>query len=75
MFMAPEIATGEVYGFSADVFSFGMPLWEVMALKEAVPNISLDKHYESVILGGRRPQALTRLLSPSLETVMEASWS
>lgn len=75
MFMAPEVATCKAYGFSADVFSFAMLFWEVFALKEPYPHLSLSKHYEIVILGGTRPPALAYLLPPSLEGMMEASWS
>ena len=37
-YMAPEVALSEHYGLSADVFSFGVLLWEVCSLKKLSSN-------------------------------------
>ncbi|KAL3930395.1 MAG: hypothetical protein SGARI_004496, partial [Bacillariaceae sp.] len=75
-FMAPEVATCQPYGFAADVFSFSMLMWEVMALDEAYPShMDLNKHFERVILGGLRPRNLKRELPESLKTILKRSWA
>jgi len=74
-YMSPEVATCRPYGFSADVFSFAMLFWEVMSLEEAFPHMGLNKHYEQVILGHKRPKSLSHMLPKSLNDMMEHAWS
>jgi serine/threonine protein kinase len=52
---APEVIRGEKYSEKADVFSFGIIMWEVLTRKQPYAgrnfmNVSLD------VLDGRRPQ-------------------
>jgi len=74
LFMAPEVATKKPYGFSADVYSFGIMFWEVVSLQEVFPTMTMSKHYKLVIVKGRRPPSLEDTLPPELNDMMEAAW-
>ena len=39
-FMAPEVALGEPYNLSADIYSFAILLWELVALDKAFGKLS-----------------------------------
>ena len=54
-FMAPEVALSEPYALSADIYSFGILLWEVLALKKSFGNMSVEEHRECVIRKDERP--------------------
>jgi serine/threonine protein kinase len=76
--MAPEVVLCENYGFSADVYSFGLVFWETMTLKTPYgKGLSIDKHFEEVVQQGRRPDTTKtrKRISPRLHSVMEACWS
>ncbi len=74
LFMAPEVATKKPYGFSADVYSFGIMFWEVVSLQQVFPAMTMSKHYKMVIVKGRRPPSLEDVLPPELNGMMEAAW-
>lgn len=74
-FMAPEVATNQPYGFSADVFSFAMLMWEIMALEIVFPHMSIDWHYETVVVGGDRPRNLCHSIPPAINKMITQSWS
>ena len=46
-----------------------------MALRDAFPDMTLDQHYERVILHHKRPQSLRYTLPRSMNEMMERSWS
>mmetsp|Transcript_47581 Transcript_47581/g.53228 ORF Transcript_47581/g.53228 Transcript_47581/m.53228 type:complete len:1033 (+) Transcript_47581:50-3148(+) len=75
LFMAPEVARCKPYGFSADVFSFSILFWEVFALQEVFPDLTMNKHFQYVIKRGRRPASLAHLLPEELNTMLTSSWS
>jgi hypothetical protein len=54
--MAPEVALASPYGLSADVFSFGIILYEICALRKPYGGIKDIETFKcKVICGGRRP--------------------
>ena len=63
------------YGFSADVFSFGILFWELFALELPFCHLDASKHYEQVVVQHRRPSAIRHVLPPILHDLMEACWS
>ena len=77
-YMAPEVVRCDNYGFSVDVYSFGLVFWETMALKTPYgKGLSIDKHFQEVVQQGRRPDTskTRKKISPRLHSVMEACWS
>ena len=55
-YMAPEVALGQFYDYSADVYSYGIFLWEVLTLEKPFENMSRVEHEMNVIQGGHRPK-------------------
>merc|ERR1712003_417147 len=54
-YMAPEVADGLPYNYGADVYSFGIILWELHAGKKPFDGLDRDLFYERIVHGGERP--------------------
>lgn len=52
---APEVSLSEPYNLSADIYSFSILLWEILALDKAYGGLSADEHKENVIKKRQRP--------------------
>ncbi|KNC54114.1 TKL protein kinase [Thecamonas trahens ATCC 50062] len=71
--MAPEVMQSPAYGLKADVYSFGIVLWELTHY--AVPFAHLQNHFQ-VMLGvskGERPH-ISRSTPKVLAALMRACW-
>ncbi|KAL7543594.1 hypothetical protein ACHAWF_007434 [Thalassiosira exigua] len=56
-YMAPEVALERGYDASADVYSFGILLWEICALKRPFGNVkSASELHKTVFVKGARPK-------------------
>ncbi|KAL7537171.1 hypothetical protein ACHAWF_005680 [Thalassiosira exigua] len=56
-YMAPEVGLEQGYGASADVYSFGILLWEICALKKPFGNVkSASEFHKMVFEKGSRPK-------------------
>jgi serine/threonine protein kinase len=69
---APEIIRGEKYSEKADMFSFGIIMWEVLTRKQPFAGrnfmgVSLD------VLEGRRP-AIPADCAPAFKKIMKRCW-
>lgn len=73
-YMAPEVALGEQYNQSVDVYSFGIITWQV--LKGKVPFEEMNKKifFEKVVRGKYRP-VLDRLWPKKLCGLLESCWN
>ena len=54
-YMAPEVAKSRPYNHKADVYSFGIILWELLSFKKPFVGYGLDKFYDQVVNNGVRP--------------------
>lgn len=54
-YMAPEVALARPYNLSVDAYSFGILLWEMLALEKPFTGYSEAKHMTRVVEGGQRP--------------------
>ena len=54
-YMSPEVALCKPYGKSTDVYSFGILLWECLALKQPFEGMDIEKHAKLVVKGDKRP--------------------
>jgi serine/threonine protein kinase len=75
-YMSPEVVRCLPYGFSADVYSFGILVWQVVALQTPFDNYDADMHFERVVLKGKRPtRSPLRILPKLLQKMVEDCWS
>jgi serine/threonine protein kinase len=54
-YMSPEVALYKPYNLKADVYSFGILLYETVTLVQPFDGYSLDRHETFVLKGGERP--------------------
>ena len=73
-YMAPEVVRCEYYGFSADVFSFSILFWELIALKTPFVDYDASKHFDLVVRKNRRPSRLPELPS-QVQAMMADAWN
>jgi serine/threonine protein kinase len=75
-YMAPEVVRCLPYGFSADVYSFGILAWQVVALQTPFADYDADMHFDRVVTKGRRPNRFALHVLPKLlERMVEDCWS
>ena len=72
-FMAPEVALGEPYNLSADIYSFAILLWELVALDKAFGKLSQDDHKELVIKQNERPP-LKKEWTSAVQYLLQSCW-
>eukprot|EP00545_Synedropsis_sp_CCMP1620_P002855 CAMPEP_0119015874 /NCGR_PEP_ID=MMETSP1176-20130426/11699_1 /TAXON_ID=265551 /ORGANISM="Synedropsis recta cf, Strain CCMP1620" /LENGTH=482 /DNA_ID=CAMNT_0006969199 /DNA_START=69 /DNA_END=1517 /DNA_ORIENTATION=+ len=72
-YMAPEVALSEPYNLTADVYSFGLLLWQMCSLDLPYDGMSRTDHSLYVVKGNERP-----ILDPSWSTplriLMKRAW-
>ena len=72
-YMAPEVASAQPYNHKADVYSFGMILWELVAYEKPFDGMNREEFYEKVVHGGYRPE-ITRKFPEDLANLIQSSW-
>merc|ERR1711971_796036 len=73
--MAPEVGLDLGYGFPADVYSFGILLWEICALEKPFSDMKPSKVFDKAVFeGGERP-AIKKRWPTSLGKLMISCWS
>lgn len=72
-YMAPEVARSEPYNLSADVYSFGLLLWQICSLELPYDGMNRQDHAELVVHGNERPQ-LDSSWSTPLRILMKRAW-
>jgi serine/threonine protein kinase len=75
-YMAPEVARMEDdYGFSADVYSFAILLWQIVTTRVPFSEIkSSTEFYARVVLSEQRP-SMKYLKNKELATLISQCWS
>jgi serine/threonine protein kinase len=72
-YMAPEVADALPYNAAADVYSFGIILWEMNATKKPFEGLNRELFYERVVHGGERP-SLNRKWPSQLTSLLSECW-
>jgi len=73
-YMAPEVANSNPYNHKADVYSFGILLWELLSCKKPFVNLNIDAFFEEIVNGGARPP-IDPKWPKKLVILMERCWS
>ncbi|CAM9212432.1 unnamed protein product, partial [Choristocarpus tenellus] len=73
-YMCPEVALQYPYNEKADVYSFGLILWEMLTLKRPFEGLSRKEFLHTVIKGGKRP-ALEKEWTDDLKSLLRRCWS
>ncbi len=72
-YMAPEVAKCLPYNLSADVYSFGLLLWQICSLQLPYDGMTRQDHSELVVHGCERP-SLDSSWSTPLRILMKRAW-
>jgi serine/threonine protein kinase len=72
--MAPEVCLCVPYGLKADVYSFGLFFYYLLAMKLPFGDIKQDWHMKRVVKGGVRP-TIPHHLPAFLRDTVKACWS
>ena len=72
-YMSPEVARCEPYNLTADVYSFGLLLWQVCSLMLPYDGMNRQDHSELVVYGNERPP-LDSSWSTPLRILMKRAW-
>mmetsp|Transcript_11299 Transcript_11299/g.15654 ORF Transcript_11299/g.15654 Transcript_11299/m.15654 type:complete len:221 (+) Transcript_11299:468-1130(+) len=73
-YMAPEVAKCLPYNQKADVYSFGIILWELNAYKKPYDGMNKEEFYERVVEGNERPM-INKKWPEELVQLMQDCWS
>lgn len=73
-YMAPEVNVGTLYGLSADIFSYGIMLWELCTLIVPFDGMTTMDHSKYVVHGGARPKIDKVQGSQDLRFLIQACW-
>jgi len=73
-YMAPEVANSNPYNYKADVYSFGILVWELLSCKKPFVNLNIDSFFEEIVNGGARPPIDSKW-PKKLVALMERCWT
>jgi serine/threonine protein kinase len=73
-YMAPEVLLSAPYGPPADVFSFAILAWQMLALRRPFAYLDNEEHTKHVAIKGKRPPLLSRF-STLLRDLLAQGWA
>ena len=73
-YMAPEVALGQVYDQSIDVYSFALVMWECVHGKKPYMGLDVDMHARVVCMSGGRPD-IDNSVPANVAAVMRDCWN
>jgi len=74
IYMAPEVLQGQDFNEKADVYAFGIILWEFATRGEPFANHSDYNEFRSAVVNGERPE-IPKDCEPSLAALIRSCWA
>lgn len=74
-YMAPEVALGQAYNESCDVYSFSLIVWQIMNLKKPYDNFSTLELLEKHVWSGHERPPIQGKWDETLKTTLRKCWS
>jgi len=74
-YMAPEVADNRPYGHSADIYSFGIMLWQMLTMEIPYEKLNKKMHANLVVAKGARPKIPDSLKPSSIKDFLNSCWS
>eukprot|EP00980_Cylindrotheca_fusiformis_P011177 scaffold2563_cov124-Cylindrotheca_fusiformis.AAC.8 len=76
-YMAPEVATNQPYGVSADVYSWAMVSYEMLALEKPFDGWTREMHASMVCMQGRRPDTIgcSQPIPLEMRIILDHAWN
>jgi serine/threonine protein kinase len=76
-YMAPEVATNQAYGISADVYSWAMVSYEMLALEKPFDGWTREMHANIVCMQGRRPDTIgcSQPIPMEMQIILDHAWN
>lgn len=72
-YTAPEVLCQAPVTVAADVYSYGVMLWEMLTLHRPFEGMSRAEHFERVIMESERPKLLP-VIPKAVQTLIEKCW-
>lgn len=75
-YMAPEVANGNAYSYSCDIYSFSILLWEILSLKTPF-ELYTSKTMKSRVWNGekKRPVMSPKIFNKNMELLVKRGWN
>jgi len=72
--MAPEVCANKPYGYSCDMYSFAIMLWEMLSCNRPFSGYSQKMHHENVVIKGGRPK-VDENWGPAMKGFLNSCWN
>lgn len=73
--MAPEVASNKPYGYTADMYSFAIMLWEMLKTEKPYAGYNQKIHFDLVVKKGGRPMIENTDWGPGLKGFLKSCWN
>jgi len=74
LWMAPEVMAGEIFNEKADVYSFGIVLWEILTRQEPFKEFDNYEEFRNAICNRHVRPVIPPGTHPALKQLIEACW-
>lgn len=72
-YVAPEVLCQAPVTVAADVYAFGVVLWEMLSLERPFDRLSRSDHFEKVVMNGERPP-MAPTIPKVVQSLIETCW-
>lgn len=70
-YMAPEVALRQPYNEKADVYSYGILIWQMASDRMPFADLSLEQFMQNIVMGGERPE-IDKAWPPRFQNILRS---